>query len=60
MLLSPIHCNNKAHHFNEYFVSVFTVEDMSSLGSLYLDLNICDSQTSVEEVSELLSSNYPL
>ena len=61
----PIHSNesllisdlDRARHFNEYFSSVLTIEDTSSLDLLYKELNDHDSpvlldcvKTSVEEV----------
>ena len=54
---------DKAQHFNEYFNSVFTIEDTSSLDLLYKELNVHDSpvpldhvKTSIEEVCDHLSS----
>ena len=54
---------DKAHHFNEYFSSVFTIEDVSVLDSLYRELDVYNSpilldsvETSTTEVSDLLNS----
>ena len=54
---------DKAHRFNEYFSSVFTIEDVSALDSLYRELDVYNTpilldsvETSTAEVSELLNS----
>ena len=54
---------DKAHRFNEYFSSVFTIEDVSALDSLYRELNVHNSpilldsvETSTAEVSDMLNS----
>ena len=51
---------DKAQHFNEYFNSVFTIEDTSSLDLLYKELNVHvlldHVNASIEEVCDLLSS----
>ena len=52
----------KAHYYNDYFSSVFTTEDMSSLQSISEELNISSSnvfldsiQTTSSEVFDLLN-----
>ena len=54
---------DKAQHFNTYFSSVFTNEDITSLDQLYEELNVHNSpvlldhvETSIEEVYGLFSS----